>query len=84
MTGRVDEANFSYIELLDIGEAGNYPNMPPAVVREAIVGGLFELMHDYILRGRADRLPDLVDHMMYILITPFAGSEVAARAVAET
>jgi hypothetical protein len=58
--------------------------MPPPVVREAIVGGLFELMHDYILRGRAERLPDLVDHMMYILITPFAGGEVAARAVAET
>jgi AcrR family transcriptional regulator len=84
MTGRVDEANFSYIELLDIGEDDNYPNMPPPVIREAIVGGLFELMHDYILRGRAERLPELVDHMMYILITPFAGSEVAARAVAET
>ena len=84
MTGRVDEANFSYIELLDIGDTGNYPNMPPAVIREAIVGGLFELMHDYILRARAERLPDLVDHMMYFLITPFAGGEVAARAVAET
>jgi AcrR family transcriptional regulator len=84
MTGRVDEANFSYIELLDIGDTGNYPNMPPPVVREAVVGGLFELMHDYILRGRADRLPDLADHMMYFLITPFAGGEIAAQAVAET
>jgi AcrR family transcriptional regulator len=84
MTGRVDEANFSYIELLDIGQAGNYPNMPAPVVREAIVGGLFELMHDYILRGRAERLPELVDHMMYILITPFAGSEIAVGAIAET
>jgi AcrR family transcriptional regulator len=84
MTGRVDEANFSYIELLDIGDTGNYPNMPPPVVREAVVGGLFELMHDYILRGHPERLPDLVDHMMYFLITPFAGSEVAARALAET
>lgn len=84
MTGRVDEANFSYIELLDIGEAGNYPNMPPPVIREAVVGGLFELMHDYILRGRAERLPDLVDHMMYFLIAPFAGGEVAAQAVRKT
>jgi AcrR family transcriptional regulator len=84
MTGRVDEANFSYIELLDIGQDGNYPNMPPAVVREALVGGVFELIHDYILRGRAERLPELSDHVMYILITPFAGSEIAAQAVAET
>ncbi len=58
--------------------------MPPPVVREAVVGGLFELMHEYILRGRTERLPELVDHMMYILITPFAGREIAARAVAET
>jgi AcrR family transcriptional regulator len=84
MAHRVNEANFSYIELLDIGTAGNYPNMPPPVVREAVVGGIFELMHDYILHGRTERLPELADHVMYIVITPFAGSEIAARAVMET
>jgi AcrR family transcriptional regulator len=84
MTGRVNEANFSYIELLDIGPDDSYPNMPPPIVREAIVGGLFELMHDYILHGRTERLPELVDHAMYILVTPFAGKEIAARAVVET
>ncbi len=84
MTGRVNEANFSYIELLDIGEAGNYPNMPPPIVREAIVGGIFELMHDYILHGRTEHLPELSDHVMYFLIAPFAGGEIAAQAVAET
>lgn len=84
MRGRVNEANFSYIELLDIGPADSYPNMPPPVVREAIVGGVFELMHSYILEGRTERLPELVDHVMYIVITPFAGKEIAARAVVET
>jgi len=84
MTGRVNEANFSYIELLDIGDAGNYPNMPPPIVREAIVGGIFELMHDYILHGRTEHLPELSDHVMYFLVAPFAGSEIAAQAVAET
>jgi hypothetical protein len=58
--------------------------MPPPVVREAVVGGIFELMHDYILHGRTERLPELADHVMYIVITPFAGSEIAARAVMET
>jgi AcrR family transcriptional regulator len=84
MVGRVNEANFSYIELLDIGPDDSYPNMPAPVVREAIVGGIFELMHDYILRGRTEHLPDLVDHVIYLLVTPFAGKEIAAQAVAET
>jgi len=84
VSGRVREANFSYIELLDIGPADSYPNMPVPVVREAIVGGIFELLHDYIRRGRTERVTELVDYVMYLAITPFAGSEVAARAVAET
>lgn len=82
MTGRVNEANFSYIELLDIGPADSYPNMPAPVVREAIVGGIFELMHNYILHGRTERLPELIDHVMYFLLTPFTGREIAAQAVA--
>ncbi len=84
VTGRVNEANFSYIELLDIGPEDSYPNMPPPVMREASVGGIFELLHDYILHGRTQRVTELVDHAMYIVITPFAGSEIAAQAVAET
>jgi AcrR family transcriptional regulator len=84
MAGRVNEANFSYIELLDLGPADTYPNMPPPVMREAIVGGIFELLHAYILRGRTQRVTELVDHMMYLVITPFAGSDIAARAVAKT
>jgi AcrR family transcriptional regulator len=84
MTGRVNEANFSYIELLDIGPADSYPNMPAPIVREAVVGGIFELLHEYILAGRTEHLPELSDHVMYFLVTPFAGSEIAAQAVAET
>jgi AcrR family transcriptional regulator len=84
VTGRVNEANFSYIELLDIGPEDSYPNMPAPVMREASVGGIFELLHDYILRGRTQRLTELVDYVMYIAITPFAGAEIAGQAVVET
>ena len=84
VTGRVNEANFSYIELLDIGPEDTYPNMPAPVMREASVGGIFELLHDYILHGRTQRLTELVDYVMYIAITPFAGAEIAGQAVAET
>jgi AcrR family transcriptional regulator len=84
MTGRVNEANFSYIQLLDLGPADTYPNMPPPVMREAVVGGIFELLHAYILRERTQRVTELIDHVMYIVITPFAGSEIAGQVVAET
>lgn len=83
-TSRVNEANFSYIGLLDIGPDDTYPNMPAPVMREASVGGIFELLHDYILRGHTQRLTELVDYVMYIAITPFAGSEIAGQAVVET
>jgi AcrR family transcriptional regulator len=84
MTSRVNEANLSYIELVDIGPDNSYPNMPPPVMREASVGAIFELLHDYILRGHTQRVIELIDYVMYIAITPFAGSEIAGRAVAET
>jgi AcrR family transcriptional regulator len=84
MTSRVNEANLSYIELVDIGPDDSYPNMPPPVMREATVGAIFELLHDYILHERTQRLTELIDYIMYIAITPFAGGEIAGRAVAET
>ncbi|HEY2652697.1 MAG TPA: hypothetical protein VGI50_12280, partial [Solirubrobacteraceae bacterium] len=84
VTGRVNEANFSYIELLDIGPDNTYPNMPAPVMREASVGAIFELLHDYVLRGRTERVTELCDYAMYLVITPFAGREIAGAAVAET
>lgn len=84
VTGRVNEANFSYIELLDIGPDNTYPNSPAAVMREASVGGIFELLHDYVLRGRTEKVPELCDYAMYLVVTPFAGREAAGEAVAGT
>jgi len=84
VAGRVNEANFSYIELLEIGPEDTYPNSPAAVMREASVGGIFELLHEYILNGRTQRVLELIDYAMYLVITPFAGREIAARAVVET
>ncbi|HEX3391701.1 MAG TPA: TetR/AcrR family transcriptional regulator, partial [Solirubrobacteraceae bacterium] len=84
VTGRVNEANFSYIELLDIGPDNTYPNLPAPVMREASVGGIFELLHDHVLRGRTERVTELSDYAMYLVVTPFAGREIAGQAVAET
>ncbi|HST54987.1 MAG TPA: TetR/AcrR family transcriptional regulator [Solirubrobacteraceae bacterium] len=82
MAGRVDEANSFYSELLGVGLV-NVPSerLPPPVVGEAIVGGVFELLHDYILRGLTHRLPELADHITYIALTPFVGKRVAMKTI---
>jgi AcrR family transcriptional regulator len=78
---RVDEANYSYAELLDFKLDASAPSrMPSPVVGEAIVGGIFELLHDYILHGRSTQLPDLTEHVFYIALAPFVGAQAAASA----
>lgn len=78
---RVDEANHSYAELLDFRlDAAAPSRMPTPVVGEAIVGGIFELLHDFILHGRTSELPDLTEHICYIALAPFIGAEAAWEA----
>jgi hypothetical protein len=80
MTERVDQASSSYAELLEVGLGG--ASEQPSIVTEAIVGGVFELLHDYVLRGLTSRLPELTDHATYIALTPFIGSEAAVETIA--
>jgi AcrR family transcriptional regulator len=83
VAGRVEEANAAYAQLLDMDIGEGAPSSPVTpIVGEAIVGGIFELLHDYILRGQTRRLPELADHASYIALTPFIGAEAAARAIA--
>ncbi|HEY2142253.1 MAG TPA: TetR/AcrR family transcriptional regulator [Solirubrobacteraceae bacterium] len=82
MAARVHDANDFYAELLDLRIGKDDPSSPvPSVVVEAIVGGVFELLHDYIMRGRTRHLPELTEHIMYIALTPFMGSERAWSAI---
>jgi AcrR family transcriptional regulator len=82
VASRVDEANAGYAQLLDLGLGEGAPaGGSNPIVGEALVGGVFELLHDYILRGHTRRLPELADHISYIALTPFIGSEQAAAAI---
>jgi AcrR family transcriptional regulator len=84
VAGRVDEANFSFAEMLAIGlDTVGLSEGPSSIVGEAIVGGVFELLHDYILRGLTHRLPELADHVAYIALTPFIGNQAAWKAISE-
>ena len=82
---RLDEANAFYSQLLSlrIGEDAPALGATP-IVGEAIVGGVFELLQDYILRGDTRELGELGEHIMYIALTPLLGSERAWSAVGET
>jgi AcrR family transcriptional regulator len=84
MAQRAHEANDFYSSLLDLRTAPDAPSLLPApVVGEAIVGGVFELLHDYVLRGDTRRLPELADHVVYIALAPFMSAQDAWRAIAE-
>jgi AcrR family transcriptional regulator len=84
MAQRAHEANDFYSDLLDLRIAPDAPSLlPNPVVGEAIVGGVFELLHDYVLRGQTRRLPELTDHVVYIALAPFMGAQDAWRAIAE-
>ncbi len=78
---RVDEANDAYAQLLDFRLDASAPSrMPSPVVGEAIVGGIFELLHDNVLHDRTAQLPDLTEHVCYIALAPFIGAQAAAKA----
>jgi AcrR family transcriptional regulator len=80
---RLDAANAFYAQLLSLRIGADAPALPATpIVGEAIVGGVFELLHDYILRGDTRELGELDEHIMYIALTPLLGSERAWAAVA--
>jgi hypothetical protein len=83
VASRVEEANAGYAQLLELKLGkGAPPRRSTPIVAEALVGGVFELLHDHILRGHTRRLPELADHVGYIALTPFIGREAAAEAIA--
>jgi AcrR family transcriptional regulator len=82
MAQRAHQANDFYAGLRDLRTARDSPSpLLSPVVGEAIVGGVFELLHDYVLRGRSRQLPELADHVVYIALAPFMGAEGAWRAI---
>jgi hypothetical protein len=90
LTERVQRANAAYAELLELGiaqsansaAAASSAERPTRIVGEAIVGGIFELLLDYVARGLTERLPELTDHATYIALTPLIGSNAAAELIA--
>jgi hypothetical protein len=50
----------------------------PPIVAEAIVGGIWQVLHHYIERDRTEELCDAAPQLVYFALTPFLGAEEAA------
>jgi AcrR family transcriptional regulator len=53
---------------------------PPAITSQAVVGGIYEVIYSRVLRGKLEELPALVPDLIYSLLLPYLGIEVAAAA----
>ncbi|HTB70911.1 MAG TPA: TetR/AcrR family transcriptional regulator, partial [Solirubrobacteraceae bacterium] len=51
----------------------------PPVAAEAVAGGIWQIMHHYIEQQRLHELCDAGPQLVYLTLTPFVGSEHAAK-----
>jgi AcrR family transcriptional regulator len=50
----------------------------PAIAAEAVAGGIWQVLHNYIENDRLADLPSAAPQLTYMALTPFLGSEQAA------
>jgi hypothetical protein len=54
---------------------------PSELVAEAIVGGIWAIIHDYVVRGQLHRLHELADDATYLALAPVVGHEAAVQLI---
>jgi hypothetical protein len=76
---RRDRAIDRFAELLQPGFAA--AQTPPPVVAEAIAGGVYELVRNYVLERQLDLLPDAAADATVVALAPFMGVRGAIELV---
>ena len=56
----------------------------PAVVTEAVAGGIWQVLHRYVERGAIADLPSAAPQLTYFALAPFLGADAAAQAALQT
>jgi AcrR family transcriptional regulator len=51
----------------------------PAIAAEAVVGGIWQVLHHYIASNCLDELLEAAPQLVYLLLTPFVGPEEATK-----
>jgi len=69
---------FAYYLGPDEREAGEGIEVP-AIAPEAVVGGVWQVLHHYIERGEVAELPAVTPQLIYLTLTPFLGAKQAAE-----
>ncbi|MCW3033876.1 MAG: hypothetical protein QOK19_1178 [Solirubrobacteraceae bacterium] len=55
-------------------------DVPGELAAEAVVGGIWQILHDYVAGGAADALPGVAPQLSYFALVPFIGAREAAAA----
>ena len=53
----------------------------PTIAAEAISGAMWELVSSHVARNELRKLPTVVDHLAFIVLTPYIGAEGAVEAI---
>jgi AcrR family transcriptional regulator len=54
---------------------------PSELIAEAIVGAIWAVIHDYVVRGHVDLLHELADDATYLALAPVIGHEAAIQLI---
>ncbi len=68
-------------DLIDETAAAAMPDAAPPspIIAQALVGGIFEVVYSRVLAGRHDELPGLLPGLIFTLLLPYAGHDVATQ-----
>ncbi len=68
-------------DLIDETAAAAMPNATPPspIIAQALVGGIFEVVYSRVLAGRHAELPGLLPGLVFTLLLPYAGHDVATQ-----
>ncbi len=78
------ESRMAYTLFLEEGyRLPSEAERPPHLSSEAIAGAVLELLRRQAVRGRVDRLPELLPQAVYVILAPFIGPTAALELVSQ-
>lgn len=80
--GRRDAAMRVFVDFLEPGRAEAPKGVVvPALAGEIVVGGIYEVIYNRLLRNAANELLEMLPELLYAALVPFVGHAAASKAV---
>jgi AcrR family transcriptional regulator len=81
---RRDAAMRVFVDFLEPGRAETPKGLVvPQLAGEVVVGGIYEIIYNRLLRNAADELIEMLPDLLYCSLLPYIGHSAAEKAVAE-